>query len=210
MIFAIGGFVILIVSFAVALVSLIREQKVQGDLEKHVQDQPEENAVVSIKPDSVKQDLLLENAVVDSNPSPGLSQKAAGQEKTDEEIRSAKREEAYKILESRVNKMTESTNASDTTDRLSASQRSEALVSEEDPDTNIEDTVESDLVASEKVPFPWEEQNDEPANAQKQETPIQSIDKITPAPIHSRDWMPDETNKLSGQINVRDMNKDED
>ena len=183
MIFVFGGFTILIISFAIALISLIREQKGQKGLE--------ETAAQSKPVDDVvgQANIAVDKAV---QPEP---EKVP--EKSEEEIKSAQREEAYRILQSRVNKMTESDSGSRPVVR-------EPEV-EVDPETNIEDKLEGDIALSQKVPLPWEEQVSVPRPDWPVKPQADTSAPVVTTPAEGKDTQPGD--KLSGQINISDLDK---
>lgn len=180
MIFALGGFAILIISFAVALISLIREQKTQHGIEEFTQDGAG---------DTLGEDV----GAVASMP----NQSGVDLEKNEEEIKLAQKEEAYRILQRRVIKMTESE-----TGRLSAV--APEPESEAEPETNIEDPLEGDIALSQKVPLPWEDSVLEPDTDSQKPYVRSEPTSVVPSDENKN---PDLNDKLSGQINIGDLDK---
>lgn len=190
MIFVLGGLIILVISFVVAFVSLVREQKTQSHQQADIEDR------LSVKEED-KQKSITEISVPVISDIPEV-----GEPKTEDEIKSIQKEEAYRILQSRVQKMTESEARGDRPfDSV------EKTFLEEQPETNIEDPMEGDLALSQKVPLPWED-NAEQVPELKLDYQIPKIDqsdqsKVMVLPEDNKSA--DNGDKLTGQINIGDL-----
>jgi len=184
MIFVLGGFIILIISFAVAFFSLLREQSKQPEVEDF-KNKTETNTVANAVPMNEHLEEVTKPAENESN--------------ADDEAKYAQREEAYRVLQNKVLEMTKKNASEDIQPNM--------VQFAEDPDTSIEDTAEAEIALSEKVPLPWEdpgviENTYKEVTAPSGDAPVFQKN----AEVEKESEVSD---KLSGQINIGDLEKGE-